>query len=307
MDDIFYNVSHPAGFSGITALSTATAKPRASVKRYLDAQPSYRAFKVPRKKFKRARVKVPSMGVQFQADLFDLQKLGWHNKGHKWIVLVVDAFSRFVKCQPAKNKSGPEIARALDVIFTELTHENRKGPHAYLISDLGNEFHNRHVTEIYKKHNLSQFPLRPPIKCGFAEISGRYIVNRLYKIMHHRKVKRWIDVLQAAVTAKNMRKNPKTAGLSPVEINYDNQVIVHKSLYPKDEEQKPFTLKIGDRVQVVKNRTPFAKSYHSYYSDQVYRVIRLHPTSVPRYSIADEADGQPIYGTWYANELYQFR
>ena len=122
--------------------------------------------------------------------------------------------------------------------------------------------------------------------------------------MFHKDTKRWIDHLQAVVGAKNARKNKKTAGLSPDEINYDNQQTVEQSFYPKQPAYK-FTLQIGDRVQIVKNRTPFAKSFHGYYSDKVYRVIKLNDHTVPRYTIADEEDGETIAGTWYATELYR--
>ena len=307
MEDIFYNVSHPAGFSGIGSLAKASTKKQHEAKEFLEKQPTYRRFRVPRRKIKRAQVEAPGVGVQFQADLFDLSKLSWHNKSNKWVVLVVDAFSRFVACEPAKNKTGPVIAHALDVIFSRLTTQNRIAPHAQLATDLGNEFYNQHATEIYQKYNLAHWPLRSPIKCAFAEISGRYVVARLYKIMDHRKNKTWIGVLQASVEAKNARKNKKTAGLSPNEINFDNQELVHKSLYPNGYIRPQFTLTIGDRVQVVKNRLPFAKSYHGYYSDKVYIVSKLHAYSVPRYSIIDEEDSEPIDGTWYADELFLLR
>ena len=146
--------------------------------------------------------------------------------------MVVDAFSRLVKCEPLKNKTGAETARGLDKIFTELSAENKLAPLSSLGTDAGNEFFNRWCTVIYKKHGVSHFPLRAPKKAALAEISGRYIVEKLYKYMDHKSTKRWIDALPSVVVAKNSRKNRKTANLAPIEIDYSNQKIVHSSLYP---------------------------------------------------------------------------
>lgn len=304
MDNIYYDLSNPAGFGGVGGLQAATNLTQGKVKSYLNKQKVYRSFKIPRKRIKRAKVRAQSLGVQFQADLFDFQKYGRQNSGFKWVLLVVDVFSRLVKCEPLKNKTGAETARGLDKIFSDYAAESKLAPNAGLGTDAGNEFFNKWCTEVYKKHGVSHFPLRAPIKAGMAEISGRYIAEKLYKFMKHKDSKRWVDALQSAVVGKNNRKNRKTANLSPTEINLTNQDSVFKSLYPDSGEMGKFTLNIGDRVQVVKTRLPFSKSYQGYYSDKTYKIIERHVLDVPRYSIADEEDDEPIAGTWYAAELY---
>ena len=305
MENIYYDISHPAGFGGINRLHVSTKQPKTRVKRYLDSQPVYRTFKVPKKKFKRAKTIVPSIAVQFQADLFDLQKLSSHNSNYKWILVVVDTFSRYIKCQPLKNKTGEETARGLDKIFGEYKTENKLAPYSAFGTDGGNEFYNKFANLIYKKYNVAHFLLRGPIKCSFAEISGRYIVERLHKYMMYKKTKRWVDALPLAVQATNKRKNKKTANLAPIEIDYSNQNIVFKALYPRGGQPGPFTLDVGDRVQVVKDRLPFFKSYRGHYSSKWYRISKRHPHTVPRYSLIDEEDEEPISGTYYANELYK--
>ena len=304
MENIYYDISHPAGFGGINRLKTSTKLPKTDVKRFLDSQTVYRSFKVPKRKFKRAKTVVPSIAVQFQADLFDLQKLASHNSNYKWILVVVDSFSRYVKCQPLKNKTGEETARGMEKIFAEYKTENKLAPNSIFATDGGNEFYNKSANLVYEKYNIEHILLRGPIKCSFAEISGRYIVERLHKYMMHKKVKRWVDALQYAVEATNKRKNRKTANLAPEEINYANQHDVYKALYPSGRSEK-FKLDVGDRVQIVKERLPFSKSYRGFYSEKMYRISKQHSHTVPRYSLIDEDDSEPISGTWYANELYK--
>ena len=305
MENIYYDISNPAGFGGVNRLTKISKQPYSKVNSFINKQKVYRKNKTPKQKFKRARIVVSTFGVQWQADLFDLQKFGRLNSGFKWILLVVDAFSRLVKCEPLKNKTGIETARGLDKIFTELAAESKLAPLSSMGTDAGNEFFNKWCTDVYKKHGISHFPLRAPKKAALAEISGRYIVEKLYKFMDHKSTKRWIDSLASVVVAKNSRKNTKTANLSPIEINYTNQKQVHHSLYPNYGTMGTFTLNIGDRVQIVKSRLPFAKAHQGYWSTKTYRVITQHEYDVPRYSIADEEDDEPIAGTWYAEELYK--
>lgn len=305
MEGIYYDISNPAGFGGINRLQKISKLPKSKVISFLNKQKVYRSNKIPKLKFKRARIVVPTLGVQFQADLFDLQKLGRSNSGYKWILLVVDAFSRLVKCEPLKNKTGVESARGMDKIFTEFSAEGVLAPESKLGTDAGNEFFNKWCTEIYKKHGISHFPLRAPKKAALAEISGRYIVEKLHKFMDHKDTKRWTDALPSVVVGKNARKNRKTANLSPSEIDLANQEKVFQSLYPNHGAVGKFTLNIGDRVQIVKSRMPFAKAYHGFWSTKTYKIIKRHTYDVPRYSIADEADDEPIAGTWYAEELYK--
>ena len=305
MEGIFYDPSHPAAFGGIDRLARASNKPKAVVKKYLNTQKSYRKYRVPIRKQKRARIVVSSYGVQYMTDLFDLSKFSKFNSNYKWICLVVDSFSRFVKCEPLKRKTGEETARGLDKIFSELKNENKMGVHAQIFSDLGQEFFNSKCDEIYSKYNITHLPLRAPIKAGLAEISGRYILEKLYKIMDHTNSKRWIDVLPTVVAAKNKRKNRKTANLAPADINADNQKSVYESLFPQGVKTGKYTLNVGDRVQVLAEKMPFRKSFAGYYAEKTFRIKTRHSHTVPRYTIVDEDDNEEISGTFYGFELYK--
>lgn len=304
MEDIYYDLRHPAAFGGVNRLKAAAKVPIAKAKKFLRSQPMYRRYKVPKRKFKRAQIQVQSLGIQFQADLFDLSKYSSSNSAFKWILLVVDSFSRLVKCEPLKRKTGEETARGLDIIFKQLSAEGNLAPRATLATDLGNEFFNHQCDDVYKRHNIHHFSLRAPLKCSLAEVSGRYVLEKLYKFMKHNTTKRWIDALPLAVIGKNKRKNPKTANLPPIEINIQNQHKVFKSLYPNGiYNAGAFLYKVGDRVQIVKAYQVFTKSYHGYYSEKTYRISALHAMDVPRYTLIDEDDDETISGTWYADEL----
>ena len=169
---------------------------------------------------------------------------------------------------------------------------------------LGNEFFNSDAYEIYRKFGIGHYPLRAPLKASMAEISGRYILDRLYKYLKWSKQKRWVDKLDEFVHAKNTRKNRTLGGMASKDIDFQNQGRVFETLYPNAADKPKFMLQVNQRVQVVKEAMPFAKSFHGYYNERQFHIIKRHAMTVPRYSIADDEDNMPISGTWYAHELY---
>nr|CAI5863254.1 unnamed protein product [Callosobruchus analis] len=50
----------------------------------------------------------------YQADLMDMTKYVKENRGYKFILVVINCFSKYVWCEPLKNKSGPVVARAME-------------------------------------------------------------------------------------------------------------------------------------------------------------------------------------------------
>jgi hypothetical protein len=303
MDAIYHNPAHYAAFGGRDVLQHASQSTRAKAEQYLLKNPVYRKFRQARKKFDRARIFVSSIGHQFQADLMDLQKFARQNKGYKYVLVVVDAFSRFTLARPLKNKSGPEVADAMASILAELRSRNKLGAIVLLATDLGTEFWNQYADVVYKKFNVNHFALRAPKKCGIAENSGRYLINRIYQHMEHKSQNKWVDLLPDFVKAKNARPN-KTLGMAPADVNFENQATVYEKLYPPPTSKPQTPLPIGTKVNMAMDTLPFHKSYHGYYSDKVFVVKhRVNYDGIYRYTLLDPEDNMEISGTFYAQEL----
>ena len=63
---------------------------------YLGRQTSYRLNKQSIKNFKRNQTVVGGIDQQWQADLGDMQALSRKNKGTKYILTVIDVFSKYI-------------------------------------------------------------------------------------------------------------------------------------------------------------------------------------------------------------------
>jgi len=80
-------------------------------------------------------VVVPNVNHSVMADLIDYRKYSRQNQGFKYILVVIDAFSRFAYTAPLKFKTAEDSAKALDSIFSNFLH-----PPTMFSSDKGNEF-----------------------------------------------------------------------------------------------------------------------------------------------------------------------
>ena len=76
-------------------------------------------YKPVRKKFDRRRDNVNGIDEIWAADLIDMQEFSKHNNGIKYLINVIDIFSKFVWIVPLKRKTGQEVANAFSRILKE--------------------------------------------------------------------------------------------------------------------------------------------------------------------------------------------
>ena len=83
------------------------------------------------------------------ADLVEMQQFSKWNKGHKYLLMVTDVFSKYGWIVPLKNKQGETVREAFQSIFKE----GRKPE--YLWTDKGSEFYNKNMKDLLNKHNIN--------------------------------------------------------------------------------------------------------------------------------------------------------
>ncbi|CAG2223461.1 unnamed protein product [Mytilus edulis] len=120
----YYDVGGPASYASAEKLYhivNAEGKKvgRYKIRRWLNSQDNYSLQKTPRRSFKRIRVYTTGMNNLWDADLMDLKQFSKENENFKYVLVVVDCFSRYLWLQPLKNKTGDEVTSAFKKIFTE--------------------------------------------------------------------------------------------------------------------------------------------------------------------------------------------
>ena len=98
------------------------------------------------RKFKKRKVHSPFIDNIWGVDLDDIQLISKFNEGIRFLLGVIDIFSKYAWVLPLKDKKGTTITNAFQKILDEA---NRK-PNKILV-DKGSEFYNRSMNHGYKK------------------------------------------------------------------------------------------------------------------------------------------------------------
>ena len=141
LSSIYYDPKNPGSFSSANRLYEEAKNVDKSislktVKDWLSGEFTYTLHKPLRKHFKRNPIIVRSKDDQWEADLVDMQEFSNQNSNHRYILTVIDVFSKFAWVQPLVNKTSGSIINAFKTIF----NEGRKPK--FLRTDQGTEFKN---------------------------------------------------------------------------------------------------------------------------------------------------------------------
>ena len=126
----YYNPKKEASFSGAHRFPKATQQ-------WLQSQDTYTLHKPVQKNFKRRKTIVPGANFQMQADLIDFSLLKSYNDHYKYILVVIDVFSKKAFTAYLKTKSSSDMIQVFEQLMPEI------GKFQKLQTDMGREFLNR--------------------------------------------------------------------------------------------------------------------------------------------------------------------
>ena len=146
-------------------------------KKWLSAQDAYTLHRPVRRRFRRRRTIVRGPGVQVQADLMDVSSHAEHNDGIRFLLTIVDAFSRFAWAVPLRNKGGKEVARGLRETLAGLNYET-------LQTDKGTEFRNDHVRTFLQEEGMRWFSSQDDaIKASLVERFNKTLRGKIHAFL----------------------------------------------------------------------------------------------------------------------------
>ncbi|WAR09981.1 YMD3-like protein [Mya arenaria] len=308
---IYYDAKHPGGFAGPQKLYKVVQKEGKfrigmhRIRKFLHDQESYSLHKPVRRRFQRNHVISAGKDDLWMADLIDMDKFADSNEGFKYILLLIDTFSKYVWLEPLKHKTGDEVAKAFRTIFTTSGRSPNK-----LITDKGQEFRARKVQELMKKEDIHYFPTQNETKASTSERAILTIKTRLMRYFSYKETSSFLPVLQDIAENYNNTYH-RTIGMTPADVNDTNQEEVRLSTYfarnPKSKpihtKLRPFMFKVGAFVRISHLRTVFTRAYDQTYSGEVFKIHkRYHRGRIPIYRLVDLQD-EEIKGTFYESEL----
>ena len=253
-----------------------------------------------KKTFPRRRVIARYKDDLWQADLIEytMNTYPSHNKGYKYILLVIDVFSKVIYVEAIKKKTGDQTAEAMDKIL-----QRAESP-TMLVTDGGTEFFNSQFFNVMVSYNINHFrtPTKTPWKASVAERANRTIKTRISRWMQQTKRKDWISVYQQIV--ENYNNTPhSTHKLAPLDVTAENRKEVYKRLYPKSMVTVECRLKIGDKVRKIREKNKHEKGYTPNWSEEIYTISSVRQKNAVCWYKLTDLTGHELEGIWYYYQL----
>ena len=253
-----------------------------------------------KRNFTRRRVIVNNIDEIWCSDLVEMQQFSKWNKGYRYLLMVLDVFSKYGWIVPLKDKKGETVAEAFKKIFKE----GRKPQ--YLWTDKGKEYYNKHVKELLDKNKITLYSTENEEKSSVCERWNRTIKSEMWKQFTVQGNTMYLDMLPKILKQYNNTKH-SSIKMTPIEASKKkNQGVVYFNLYGDMEtlKQKP-KFKIGDKVRISKyKRNVFDKGYTPNWTEEVFTVDKIQYTNPITYKLKD-LRGEDIQGSFYELELLE--
>ena len=307
LKSVYYDPANSASFSSAQNLYEAVKQQGITlqqVKEWLSKQITYTLHKSRRKRFQRNPVVVSNKDQQWQADLVDMQEFAKQNKGHKYLLTVIDVFSKFAFTVPLKTKSAKELHSTFAKLFAV------RQP-ITLQTDQGLEFDNKTLKDLLKERGIRYFTTRnTETKCAVVERFNKTLRNRMFKYFTAKGTRKYIDVLPSLLKAYNNSVH-RSIGMRPSEVTDEHRHSIFKKLYGykseremllKQRKQKP-SLDVGDKVRIQYKNEPFEKGYYPQWTDEVFTVANAAKDNKKQQYKLTDYKGEEIEGRFYPEEV----
>ena len=313
LSTIYYNPEHEGSFSTAKKLYEAAKLVDSKItlkgtQKWLSGELTYTLHKPARKRFKRNPVIVSHIDEQWQADLIDLQEFQSQNRGYRYILTIIDIFSKYAFVIPMKTKTSEAVTSAFKQVFT-----HRKP--TKLQTDKGKEFVNSLLQSFLKQESVYFFTSKnPDIKCSIIERFNRTLKARMFKYFTSKGTRRYLEVLDQLVTAYNNTVHSATK-FRPSAVTKENEREVFQNLCGKQSlrdlllarKVSRSKLTLGDTVRQKYHIGPFEKSYHPLWSDQLFTVTnKLTGPTQSLYKLKT-ADNTILDRRFYPEEVQKVR
>lgn len=253
-----------------------------------------------RRNFPRRHVVMKDIDDLWQADLIDMQSTSKYNSGYKYLLAVIDTFSKYAWVYPLKKKNKEQITEA----FKKLFKKGRLPKN--LQTDHGTEFYNTQLKLLLLKYNINHYSTFSVKKASIVERFIRTLKNKLYKQFSIQGNYKWNSGTLVNVLKEYNNTRHRTIGTAPIHVNKQNKHIVlenYKKLYSAcDQLKNKHKFKMGDFVRISKYKGTFEKGYTPNWSTEIFKIIKVQNTTPTTYLIEDNRN-RPILGSFYSQEL----
>ena len=320
---IYYDPSHPGSYEGAKVLYNIVKKENkykishAKIKNWLSNQNAYTVNKAVKRNFERARVVVSGIDDQWDADLASFQPDATENDGFKYLLFVIDIFSRFGWVEPIKDKSSTEIVKAFKKILNGDRKPNR------LRTDAATDFTSKGFQKCVTENKIIHFTTHSEKQANYVERFIKTIKSKIFRFMNASNSKRYVDILPYLIDSYN---NTWHSGIKsePSNVNKVNENKLWWQMYwPKNmkkdfremkrmrkrkrmrkfKQRHVYKFNVGDQVRLSTRRGAFQREYDTRWTGEIFKIHRRFMNQeLPMYKIVDWFN-EPVKGSMYQAEL----
>ena len=242
--------------------------------------------------------------------------------GFKYILTVLDGFTRFAWAVPLKHKDGLSVSNA----FKEIIKKAKRKPNKLFI-DEGKEFYNSHMYSLFKfkKEDIQEKDEKGEYKNQIYSVFNfgknpvierfnRTLTTKLWKQFTINGNQKWLKILQPTIneynnsTHRTINTTPNKASKNPSLVSVTNAAEAALKVDSITNETKHNNIvtkpkfKVGNRVRIFKFKNKFEKGYKGYWTKEIFKIKEVKNTIPITYRLED-LDGEKILGSFYNNEL----
>src|SRR5579875_3287082 len=257
---------------------------------------------------------------RWQMDLIIFEKYAEYNKNNKYLLVVVDTFSKYTFIKILPNKSSRTIASSLIAIFEETKQKYGKVP-KLLTSDNAKEFKSEIIKKLCERYKIQQkfsFPYSPQEQ-GQVERRNQDIKNIIFKHFINTKTYRYIDIINQILYNININTVNKTTGLTPDQImrnrEHDDQIVENMKKIAINRANKIIRkapmFKVGDKVRIALPTKLYTRKTNKQqqklenlnvgvkkWSDTVYTIIEINNPKEKWQQPLYKLDNKEIYNPY---------
>lgn len=253
-----------------------------------------------RKNFYRRNVVLKGINDLYQADLIEMRPHSKINNGYNYILTVINCFTKLADALPIKDKTAFSVTEAMKRIILRDKYRMK-----LLQTDNGTEYYNKVFNKLMNKYNIKHYSTNSEIKASIIERFNRTLKNDMYKMFSQKGSYRWYDSLPDLIKQYNNRYH-RTIGMKPTSVNANNEDLVlqriKKNTKPAVDKKKAKNFYEGDKVRISKYKQVFSKGYIPNWTNEVFTVYRVQPTTPTTYLLKDNK-GELLQGGFYGHEM----
>lgn len=311
LSDIYFDTGNPASFGSVSNLYQKAKLYYPSitldyVKNWLSKQYEYTLYKQSYRNFSRNKIYVNFINELWEIDTLFYISHSRYNNGIKYLINIIDVFSKYLRIIPVKSLKIAEIVPKFEAIFKKMKPKKIR-------TDQGKEFDNREFRALCQKYNIIYFTTNNQTKkCAVVERVQKTLRLKIEKNMVHRGSYRYIDFLPDIIKSYNHSFH-RTIRMKPIDVDESDERMIFKNTYGFKNmleiiknQQTERHFEVGDEVRIKFDEKPFDKISTQRWSEKVYKIDKVF-NKIDKTLYTVKLNSVPLRKRFYSSELQKVR